>query len=571
MKGFSVVAVLMALVLGTFACTSGNGSQDEQHVQHAIERIVQNDTVSYAASGDGTLRDKVANYYAKRDHRPAWVATGDSEDRIRDVLNLFCQADAEGLNRHDYANALLQQRLDAAFAEDFESDSLRAQALAQLDLALTSTLFDYASDALTGRIDPNSFGSGWNTPVHEINLLDVIGDTTTAASLEQLSQQLNDRHDQYHKLKAALERYRQIAAAGGWPEVPSGEAIKEGDRGTRVASLIQRLAASGDIDSSLVATSPDSVRYTADVAAAVARFQRRHGILADSIAGETVIERMNAPVEQRIRQIELNLERWRWIPPHLGSRYVYVNVPAFELHAFEGGKEVLSMAVVVGEQYNDQATPVFSDTMEYVVFNPYWNVPESIAAEEIVPDARRNSGYLEQNEFEIVTSWSDNAEVLPPTPQNLDRVEDGTYRIRQKPGPQNALGRIKFMFPNEFDIYLHDTPEQHLFDRPQRAYSHGCIRVEKPIEFGEFVFTSSEWTAAKIQEQIQSTEQFTESLDSPLPVYILYWTAFVDNDGLVNFREDIYGNDEALDNALRAQMPQAQAVACESLAAPLES
>jgi murein L,D-transpeptidase YcbB/YkuD len=357
---------------------------------------------------------------------------------------------------------------------------------------------------------------------------------------------------------------------GGWPLVPDGEQINSDDTGPRVAALIARLAATGDIDSSFVAATADSARYTERIARGVERFQERHGMEADGIAGEEVIRIMNVDVDARIRQIELNLERWRWIPPHLGSRYVYVNVPAFELHAVENGEEAMSMAVVVGEEYQDNATPVFSDTMEYVVFNPYWNVPEAIASTEILPEARDDPDYLSENGYEIVAGWDEGADVVSPDRDALDLVESGEYRIRQVPGPQNALGHVKFMFPNDFNIYLHDTPEEHLFDRARRAYSHGCIRVERPVDLADFVFSSDELGSESIRRRMDSGEQATEYIDDPLPVYILYWTAFVDDDGRVNFREDIYDNDSALLEALDALVPAGEGISCESIVVALD-
>lgn len=568
MKAYSAVLLAAALVL--CACGVGSNSEaDEQRIKESITHLVRNESASYSVTGEDEFRDEVHAFYEQREYRPAWVSGADSRKRLNEVLDVFCRADQEGLRRGDYVNAALQRRIDQAYNGETDVDSIRAQALAELDLTVTHTLMDYASDLLTGRVDPREIGTAWKTPVDEFDVIEVLTDTTSDAPLNALSRHLNEQHSEYGELRQALERYRGIAARGGWPNVPAGEALTEGDAGPRVASLIERLAATGDVDSSMIPTSPDSAQYSAAISSGVERFQRRHGIEIDGIAGETLIQRMNDPVEERVRQLELNLERWRWIPSQLGNRYVYVNVPAYELHAFDGGEEVLSMAVVVGEQYEDNATPVFSDTMEYVVFNPYWNVPKSIASEEIVPNARDDRDYLVRNNYEVVAGWQEGADVLDPRSADLDLVENGTHRIRQKPGPQNALGRIKFMFPNEFAIYLHDTPEEHLFQRAERAYSHGCIRIERPVEFGEYVFTSEEWTAARIQQRIDSREHGTEYLESPLPVYILYWTAFVDDEGLVNFREDIYGNDEALDAALQAEMPATDPVPCDSLTAAL--
>jgi murein L,D-transpeptidase YcbB/YkuD len=240
------------------------------------------------------------------------------------------------------------------------------------------------------------------------------------------------------------------------------------------------------------------------------------------------------PVQRRIRQIQLNLERWRWLPSSLGDRYVYVNVPEFRMELVEGGRKAIDMAVVVGKQQSQ--TPVFSDRMEYVELNPEWNVPPSIAREEILPKLASDPGYLARNDMEFVGS-------------------DGNTRIRQRPGPDNPLGQIKFMFPNEFDVYLHDTPADHLFSRAERGFSHGCIRLERPVQLAEYLFKDDpNWSGARIREAIVSGEQKSIKLPQKIPVHILYFTAWVEDDGTIHFRQDLYGHDTRLDAAL-AQEP----------------
>lgn len=562
MRTAPVLAALGALLILLTHC----GGVATEEVGRSIQQIVEGEA-SLAADGGDSLRGQVEAYYRERSFEPAWVT---DEDKLRAAIEMLCRSERDGLNPRDYANASLQQLVNEAYGDDVPGDSARSQRLARLDVAVTHALMEYASDVLTGRVNPREVGSAWHTPVHKVDLLGILSDTTTTESLLRLSDRLATKHAQYGELRRALQRYREIAAAGGWPTVPAGEALSEGDSGDRVRALIRRLETTGDLDSTAVA-GDSTYTYSTAVTEAVKSFQRRHGLEPDGAVGESVMAALNVPVEERVHQIEMNMERWRWIPSHFGSRYLYVNIPAFELHAFDDGKEALSMAVVVGEVYEDNATPIFSDTMEYVVFNPYWNVPESIARDEIVPKARADRSFLVENDYEIVSSWSENADVLNPMTADLGRVESGSYRIRQKPGSQNALGRIKFMFPNQFDIYLHDTPADYLFERSERAYSHGCIRVEKPIELAQFVFSGDQADRDRIEQKITGREQQSESLTNPLPVYILYWTAFVDENGHVNFREDIYGNDETLSRALARQSPDSERVPCDSLLSPIQS
>ncbi|HEX7071693.1 MAG TPA: L,D-transpeptidase family protein, partial [Rhodothermales bacterium] len=481
------------------------------------------------------------------------------------AIDAFCDAATEGLWPASYATPELAEAIEQTRESKASGDAARSDQLAHLDLLLTQAYMAYASDLLTGRVDPREVGAGWHAPLHRIDLASVLADSTGNGARFDLHRLLADRHEAFGQLREALQRYRQIAAGGGWNTVPEGEALEPGDTGERVTLLRRRLITSGDLSASDASDTSAPAVYDAALAAAVARFQWRHGLEPDSVAGEDVIAAMNVPIEARIHQIELNLERWRWIPANLGNRYIYVNIPAFELHAFDGGREALSMRVVVGKEYNDQATPVFADTMQYVVFNPYWNVPESIAAEELLPRARRDPGYLARNRYEVVRGW-DGGAIGSPGAGDLDRVESGDYRIRQLPGRGNALGQVKFMFPNQFNIYLHDTPEEHLFERADRAYSHGCIRVEEPTELAKYVFAGS-MSESEIREHMEGDTEETVSLSRPLPVYILYWTAFVD-EGAVHFRGDLYGQDAALDNALTALRPAASGnEACASIRA----
>src|SRR5690606_18435120 len=264
----------------------------------------------------------------------------------------------------------------------------------------------------------------------------------------------------------------------------------------------------------------DSV-YDAELATACARFQARHGLVVDSAPGEQTRAALNVPAARRIQQLALNLERMRWVPRTFGERYILVNIPNYYLHAYDGGRKVLDMKVVVGDEYGS-ATPVFSDSMSYVVFKPYWNIPQSILAEEILPKARKDESWLARNNYEIVKSMDD------PEPVDLSDIDwagpdDGSfpYLARQKPGAQNSLGLVKFMFPNRFSIYLHDTPADHLFDRSARALSHGCIRVEDPVQLAEFVFGGDpEWTTPRIRQAMSRTadENQTVNLDRKIPV-----------------------------------------------------
>ena len=323
--------------------------------------------------------------------------------------------------------------------------------------------------------------------------------------------------------------------------MPAGEALRRGDGGERVAALRERLRATGDLD----APADAKPVYDDEVARAVARFQVRHGLQPDSGVGRATLSALNVPVEHRILQIELNLDRYRWLPAEFEKRYLLVNIPDFHLRAYDRGREAFEQRVIVGDEYQN-ATPVFADSMTYLVFRPEWNVPSSILVNEMLPKLRDEVYDLAARGFEIVDSQGE--VVRDPSSIDWDDVDtaESTYRVRQRPGENNSLGLVKFMFPNRFNIYLHDTPSRTLFDRPVRTLSHGCVRVEDPVQLADFVLDGQEgWDEGKIREAMEDSTAKrgrTVSLEQPVPVYLLYLTAFVRKDEL-HIRNDPYGKD----------------------------
>jgi len=284
---------------------------------------------------------------------------------------------------------------------------------------------------------------------------------------------------------------------------------------------------------------------------AVRRFQKRHGLTDDGVVGPATLEALNVPVAERLRQIELNLERWRWLPEDLGRRYILVNIADFELEVVEDGRRVLAMRVVTGKKM--RLTPVFSGRMTYLVLNPYWHIPHKIAVKDVLPRIKRDPGYLVRQGIRVFESWDDLAPEIPPETIDWPAVtkHNFAFKLRQDPGPSNALGRVKLMFPNRFAVYLHDTPSRYMFRKNQRDFSSGCIRVEKPIDLAAYVLDGDrKWTREKILSAIASGESRIAWLPEPIPVHVLYWTAWVDEEGTVQFRRDVYGRDRSLDEAL---------------------
>jgi murein L,D-transpeptidase YcbB/YkuD len=398
---------------------------------------------------------------------------------------------------------------------------------------------------LNGRLDPADTKAEVYMQPKPLALDSVLALALQETSFKRLSEDLRPRYEQYTQLREALDRYRKIPEDGGWPTLEEGASLEPGKPSPQVPRLRERLAASGDLSG----YDPDDTSrvFGADLAAALAAFQQRHSLAVDTLVGPSTLAALNVTVEERIGQIVLNLERWRWLPSELGARYILVNIPDYTLAAYDEGEEVLTMPVVVGAEYEGRKTPVFSDVMEYVVFQPYWNVPPSIATDEILPKAYEDDSYLERNGYELVESYAPDAGTVEVDEESLAAVAEGKYRIRQLPGRSNALGNVKFMFPNEHNIYLHDTPADHLFKELERDYSHGCIRVERPEDLASYVLSKNEkkWSQSEIDEAMLG-EREVVVLDQQIPVYIMYLSAFVGKDGAVYFRDDIDGYDADL-------------------------
>jgi murein L,D-transpeptidase YcbB/YkuD len=319
----------------------------------------------------------------------------------------------------------------------------------------------------------------------------------------------------------------------------------------RVAALAARLVASGELDMH------DGDVFDAPLADAVRRYQTRHGLTADAVVGQATLASLNAPIQARIDRLIVNLERWRWLPETLGERYIIVNIAGFKLDLVEDGEAALSMRVVVGTPF--RRTPVFSERISYLVLNPSWHVPHRIAITDKLPLIKANPDYLAQQNYALLQGWGADERVIDPATVDWPAVtrNDFPYRLRQAPGPFNALGRVKFMFPNKFSVYLHDTPARELFGRDARAFSSGCIRLERPLDLAETLLAAEPgWSRTAIDAALATGREQTVRLGRPVPVHLLYWTAWVDPaDGTLNFRDDIYGRDTRVLAALREQPP----------------
>ena len=483
-------------------------------------------------------------FYEKREFAPAWIRN-DAEPRrqMESLTKALNEAGKEGLDPELYGVSALEERRKEASKGFLSQKGFDPKEAGTLDVWLTYLYMKYASDLADGLSDLARADRSWQIKPEKVDPLAHLEQALDENRILDSLLKLTPKDSEYRNLRQVLADYKAQASRGGWPKIPATLRLKPGQKSPQLHALAQRLAATGDFKGTQAAT------YDEPLQDAVKRFQRRHGLVDDGTVNSAVVAEMNVPIERRIDQIELNLERWRWLPRDPGSRYLFVNIPEMRLEVRENGKVPLSMRVIVGKK--DTPTPIFNDEMSHIVFSPYWNVPPGIAKDETLPALMNDPGFLTRNNMEVVDKAGRTIE-----PSSIDWMDPASFRFRQRPGSSNALGLVKFMFPNQYNVYLHDTPTDSLFGRAARLFSHGCVRVEQPEELAAYVLRDQpDWTRERIHEAMHAGEERTVKLRESIPVFIGYWTARVAPDGLVQFRHDVYGVDSRLnamiDNRMR--------------------
>jgi murein L,D-transpeptidase YcbB/YkuD len=492
-------------------------------------------------------------FYARRGFQPAWAVDATLHNADSLVAGIHA-ARRDGLKTEDYHLAKIELLLDALKRDRFLGLPPDPDLLVDLDLLLTDAFLVLGSHLLGGRVNPETLHAEWVAYNPKADLAGILEAALAAGQVEAALDRLRPPHAGYTDLKAALQQFHDIETCGGWPPLPENLVSQEGDVGDHIAQLRQRLSVSGDLD---LQENQEVNRYDETLEEAVGRFQVRHGLPPTGRIDSQTLNELNVPAAIRIRQIELNLERWRWIPHELGSRYLLVNAADYRLTVVENGRSRWDMRVVVGRDY--RSTPVFSADLQYIEINPYWNVPQKIAVEDILPKVKRNPAYLIRKHFKVFENWRAGATEIDPLTIDWSKVTEKNFhfKLRKEPGPSNDLGRIKFIMPNRFAVFLHDTPNRKLFAKNYRSFSSGCIRIEKPLELAEYLLQDDpRWTYRNILSAIDSGQNRIVRLKKAVPVHLLYWTAWVDPEGMVNFRKDIYKRDPRLDVALRERSPR---------------
>ncbi|MEM1049558.1 MAG: L,D-transpeptidase family protein [Pseudomonadota bacterium] len=538
-------ALSFALVLFAIGIAGSAKASELDRVSLALAERIQENDGHWADAGDARQITLIADYEAAG-YAPIWVSEAGITDKGRALMALLRKAPENGLMAEDYVTPALTAALDA----------IEPAALADLDARLSFALLNYADHVRAGRLEPSAVNRDLRIAPERPDLGRVLAGARMARDMEAFGLSLEPPGPRYARLKQALADFRAIAAEGGWTLVPSpvtGKSLKPGMTDPMVQALARRMIEVGTLDRSAFDFTAEDPVYEGPLVEAVKAFQGRLSLEMDGVVGPNTLKQINITAAERVRQIEINLERRRWMPDDLGSYYVFVNladqylkvVRRVEKDGVSREKTLHAARTVVGKTYHK--TPVFTEQMTYLVLNPNWNVPYSIATREYLPKLWRDPGVLSRQNIRVLAG----GQRIDPYSVHWASYSRSNFpfRLQQASGPRNALGRVKFMFPNKYNIYIHDTPSKSLFNRALRTFSHGCVRVEDPLKLAEVLLGPEGMERDQIDRIVQRGKRRVVKLDNPIPVHITYLTAWVNKDGSVHFRRDVYGRDAILAKA----------------------
>ena len=519
------------------APTLAENSEQAQRIETSLEQAIRE---QLAAVKDIELPGEInllwrnlSRFYSQRRYQPVWYNDAGLSARAQTWLDTIKVADTHGLDPYDYHLGFFQRH------HNDQPTSLRVW----MELLMTKALMLYIEHMQVGRLTPKDMDLDWHIKKAPVDILMWLQHILDAEDFQQALNSLQPPHAGYRRLHAALVKYLALQAAGGWPTIPDGPVLQTGDSDQQVILLRQRLRAEGDL---VIDPLQGKFLFDETVKEAVEHFQVRYGIDIDGVVGPETRAAMNIPIEERIQQMQLNLERWRWLPRDLGERYLLVNTAGYELAAYEHNKLLFITRVIAGTP--ERSTPAVAGPLKTIIFNPYWYIPQTIALNDILPVQQRHPDYLKTMGIRVFKNSQAALTEVPAEQIDWTQVNEDNfaYQLRQDPGPKNSLGRIKFKFSNDFALYLHDTPKKRLFDRETRAFSSGCIRVQGAIDLADYLLQNNkDWTKQKIREIIDSEETVVVDLQTPITLYLVYWTAWVGSDDHVYFRKDIYGWDQS--------------------------
>ena len=531
-------------------CRSEIVAEGSSQTTDQLREIIESGKLSDLRWPDfSDYKPHLKSFYERSGYNLAWVRQAQASNQARAMIEVLKQADSKGLNSEDY---------DASRWTDRLQKLGEPAAAAQFDAALTVCVMRYISDLRIGRVNPRHFSFGINVERKKYNLPQFVRTRLAEASNVQAAlDEVEPPFAGYKRTQAGLQRYLKLSQEDDGEKLPDvKEKITAGQEYAGIPRLTRMLRLLGDLPSS-AETKAGNI-YQEPLVTAVKTFQHRHGLSADGVLGEQTVKQLNIPLRDRIEQLRLTLERWRWVRSEFPQPPIVVNIPEFRLRALDSsGRSTLTTNVVVGKAYRHE-TPVFEDEMQYVVFRPYWNVPLSIQRSEIVPALRRDPAYLAKHNYEITEPDGSISASRTISDEVLQQLRSGKLALRQKPGNNNALGAVKLIFPNAHNVYLHSTPAQQLFSQSRRDFSHGCIRVEKAAELATWALAGNkqDWTLEKVLHAMKGTEDNVQvNLSRAIPVLILYGTAVVDENMVIHFFDDIYGYDADLEKLLAKGYP----------------
>jgi murein L,D-transpeptidase YcbB/YkuD len=530
--------LLIFIMISAAPISIADDDADREALRHELEHLAETGMIS-TGEVDIAGKDLLVEMYGRRNYLPAW----NDQRQIHDLIAVIRATEDDGLDPSDYH----LEQIEYAYNELLAGRLTEATEWAPQDLILTDSLIRLGYHQLFGKVNPYTLDPNWNfrREMNDVDPATAIQDAIDSPSLAEHLKTLFPRGWVYEEFKAGLARYREISASGGWPIIPDGPTLRPGATDDRLPILARRLAITGDLENR--DSFDDLTVYDEFLLEGVKSFQARHGIDVDGIIGPASLRMLNVSAEMRVKTLEINLERARWVLDDIEDDFILVNIAGFEAYLVQDKEVVWQTKVQVGSQFHQ--SPVFRDEMKYLVLNPTWTVPYSIATKEMLPQIKSDPDYFAKRDFDLKDR---NGKFIDPNSVDWSQVSARNfgYWLVQRPGPGNALGRVKFMFPNDHAVYLHDTPSKYLFNRAERAFSHGCIRVENPFDFAEQLLGKDGWTQDKFQDALDSEETQTVMLSTPLPVLLLYWTAVVRQDGTVVFYNDVYERDRAISDAL---------------------
>ncbi len=531
----------------TFALFINISFAQDVSIKQIIKNKIEAGIESQNISADGIVlhaQDVIARYYELNNYNPAWS----NKKNIKELIENLEDAYNEGLLPKDYHLERIKKLIEETKGND---DPIK---IADRDLLMTDGLFKYAQDLILGKVDQKKIRPGWDVPT---NKLPGNGDSLLYSALEnkdltKLLNNLKPDNYMYTHLRNGLKHYRGIAENGGWPEIPAGQVLKLGMKDERVLKLREYLIIVGDMPSKI--KSENDTVYDAEVEIAVKQFQIRHNLNQDGVLGKGTLGVMNVSVEDRINDIRINMERARWVMHQLPDDFLVVNIAGYNIRRVRNDSIIYYSRVIVGRHFHE--SPIFKGKMRYIVINPTWTLPHSIATKETLPKLQKNPNYLEEKNMIIMDRTG---KEVDPSSIDFNKLSQNNfpYIVRQKAGPHNALGEVKFIFPNEYSVYLHDTPSRSLFANEKRAFSHGCIRLDKKWELLiDLMDEPDVWNMEKINEVLATEKTTRVNLKKPIDIVLLYWTAGADKEDKLYFNKDVYDRDAAVLKELDKPFPQ---------------